>query len=330
MQDRSHPKVAFAPRRLAHANIFVSSHARSVPFYRDICGLTEVFQEPGIKAVFFSNGSSHHDVALMETSTQPRIGRGGHVQISTGRGHSPGLNHLGFEMENERELVDAYERASAAGVQILRTTDHGMSHSIYLFDPDGNLLEFYADAIEDWQAFYRDNENQLISGGWNPRAAAPSERRLYQADFVPARVPGAAVHPRQIESAALVTADFGAMLRFYRDVAGLGLVAEGDGYALLSGALGSPALALQRAREGARTGLGHVTFSLMPGGDLRGAQEALGRAGVPVFDRLVHAETPAVVVRDPDGLELAFIEGPPAVVGAALMSDVAAVPPHGR
>ena len=66
--------VMFSPRRLGHANLFVGELERSSDFYTNVCGLTEVFREPPIKAIFLSNGSSHHDVALIEVSKRARKG----------------------------------------------------------------------------------------------------------------------------------------------------------------------------------------------------------------------------------------------------------------
>src|SRR5579872_4615226 len=129
--------VMFSPRRLAHANIFVGQLERSLDFYHDVCGLEMVGTEPGIRAGFLTNGNTHHDIGCVEVATTARIGRDGHVQVPKGRGRQPGMNHFGWEMECEADLVDAYRRARDAGLKIHRTVDHQISHSIYLFDPDG-------------------------------------------------------------------------------------------------------------------------------------------------------------------------------------------------
>ena len=73
-------QTLFKPDRFAHANLFVDDVEESVAFYRDICGITEVFREPGIKAGFLSNGATHHDIGLMQVSTKPLIGKDGTVQ----------------------------------------------------------------------------------------------------------------------------------------------------------------------------------------------------------------------------------------------------------
>ena len=76
-EPQSWQGVRFGPRRLAHGNFFVRDVETSLDFYQRVCGLTLVFREPGIQAIFLSNGNSHHDVALMGISTEARIGRDG-------------------------------------------------------------------------------------------------------------------------------------------------------------------------------------------------------------------------------------------------------------
>lgn len=301
-------ETQFAPRRLAHANIFVSDLERSLAFYSPICGINEVFREPGIKAIFLSNGSSHHDMAIMEIDDKPRIGKGGHVQIPSGSGTVPGLNHLGFEMENERQLVEAYRRALDNGVEVSRTTDHGMSHSVYMFDLESTFLEFYADAVEDWRAFYQDKESQLISAKWDPLAQAPMEQPLYQEDFEPDFVADAPMHPRQIARATLLTADFRESLGFYRSVAGLDPLHldEQAGIAVLAGTLGTPTLALFSCREGEAPGLHHIGFELVDDVELERLNADIRSIGASPVEVIEHAGKRGVALADPDGLVLEF------------------------
>lgn len=300
--------IRLRPRRLGHGNIFVSDLERSMRFYREVCGIQEVFREPGIMAGFLSNGNSHHDIGLMQAANQPRVGRDGHVQIPTGRGSRAGLNHLGFEMENERELVAAHDRAMASGFRFHRTTDHGISHSLYVFDPEGTLLEFYADAIEDWRAFYADNENELISGPWTPDAETASARPLYTSAFDPDVVEGAPLRPRRVSRATLVVRNLGELIDFYTEVIGLDRVAGGvrEGYAVFAGVVGEPSLALFQAEKGEPPALHHLGFELAGADDVaKGAANLLG-AGIDPVAEIDAPHKASVVIADPDGLKLEF------------------------
>ena len=304
-----HLNVRMAPRRLGHANIFVSDLESASGFYSKVCGIRGVFREPGIMAAFHSNGNSHHDIAVMQIAEKPRIGRDGHVQVSSGRGFAPGLNHLGFEMENERTLVAAWERARALGLS-MRTTDHGMSHSIYVFDPEGNYLEFYADMIDDWRDFYAGKENQLISGDWSPDPGAADDARRYATSFVPDVLPDAASHPRRLSRATLLVDDLPRMISWYRDVAGLTLIAGGgaNDYAVFAGAAGEPVVTLF-ARPGDskhRKGLHHLSFELADEAAVDESAAKLGKIGVPIVTRIDNAWKKSLVIADPDGIELEF------------------------
>ena len=300
--------VRFAPRRLAHANIFVRDLDESLAFYSAVCGLTEVFKEPGVKMTFLSNGSSHHDIALMQIDNAPRVGRDGYVTTPKGRGTEPGLNHLGWEMENEKQLVDAYRRALDSNVEVKRATDHGMSHSIYLFDPEQIFQEFYADSLKDWKGFYKEKENQLISGSWDPFATEPSTEANYDAEFAPEYVKTAPVHPREITRATIIAEDFGKMLAFYQDVGGLTVsyCDEAEGVAVLNGSTGKPTLALFGKRDGETAGLHHISFELVNEIELEKLHADLRRIGAVPVESTDGAGKRGVVLKSPDGFLLEF------------------------
>src|SRR5207249_3510820 len=131
----------FRPRRLGHANLFVSDLERSMRFYIDVCGLEEAFREPGIGAGFVSCGNTHHDVGVIQVSEEALLGKDQQQLVPKNFGKRPGLFHLGFEMENEAELVSAYQRAIDSRVKIMMTVDHGLARSVFAFDVEGNLLE---------------------------------------------------------------------------------------------------------------------------------------------------------------------------------------------
>jgi catechol 2,3-dioxygenase len=299
--------IRFGPRRLAHGNFFVRDVEASLDFYQRVCGLTLVFREPGIQAVFLSNGNSHHDVALMGISTEARIGRDGQVQVPRGRGTEPGLNHLGFEMATEAELVGAYQRAVAAGLPLHRTADHQIAHSVYLFDPEGNYLEMYADATRDWRGIYRAVGDQLLTGIWDPEAAPPNTKPLFNPDPDYARVEAAMLHPIRTSRATFAVRDLPWAAGFYTEVVGLHLVAGGGdvGWAVLGGELGGPDIALIQAGGDIEPGLHH--FGLQLGEDeLAEARQRLAQHGVPVLLQIDTAAKRSIVIADPDGMRLEF------------------------
>ena len=265
--------------------------------------------------MFLSNGATHHDVALMEVSNEPRVGIGGHVQVSSERGSRPGLNHLGFEMESEAALVDAYRRCREAGIEVHRTTDHKISRSVYLFDPDGNYVEFYADASDDWRATYDRFEGNLISEHWDPLASEPDPAERYDEDPDIEPPEDAIFMPRRLVHAVLVVSDLDRAHAFYAGVAGMRVVDDQRerGHIVLAGLKGGVDLALfAAAGDHAELGLHHLGFELSSKGSLdasvRRARETLGSEAV---DELESRGRDAAVVRDPDGIACKFFSPEP-------------------
>ena len=295
----------FAPDRFAHANLYVSDMERSLAFYRDVCGLNEVYREPEINAGFLSNGASHHDIAVMQVSNRAAVGRDGKVQNTMARGRVPGLNHLAFRMKSEARMVDAYRLARESGVAVERALDHGMSHSIYLLDPDLNGIEFYSDVVADWRAFYKSKDHALISARWDPLAAAPLPDLADIAPLVFDHVESEPLHPREIRGAALAVKDLPRALGFYGDVVGLSAVAQcpNEGVALLSvpGAE-EPCLALVAMRAGETAGLRSLWFSLEPTSPALTGDEVAGM----VRKTDAGGRLERLGLRDPDGTALLF------------------------
>jgi catechol-2,3-dioxygenase len=68
-------------------------------------------------------------------------------------GRRTGLYHLGFKIgTTDDELRDAMRELQDAGVTIVGASDHTVTHSLYIEDPDGIELELYIDVQpEQWR-----------------------------------------------------------------------------------------------------------------------------------------------------------------------------------
>lgn len=319
----------FTPRRIGHINLFVSDVERARDFYRDVCGIDYVFFENGIRMAFMTNGSSHHDVGLMQAWSKARIGREGYVQPSTGRGERAGLNHLAFEMESQAELVECYRRGLAADLKFHGTTDHQISRSIYLFDPDSNLLEFYADAMDDWRGFYGAHHGELISGNWNPQQGQPDATARYVKRFEPTRVPGAVFHPRALHGAGLNVVDLDRSVRFYTEVAGLELTRRDADCALLETPVTHSPITLVLGRSAEHElGLHHASFEVLDADELACAGERAKTKGVRVNAQYAAFGRRGIVVADVDGYQLEFFCRDAHATGERLPRGFAAAPLH--
>ena len=301
-------EAKFQPRQLGHVNLWVSDLERSIKFYESVCGIELVRRERDILIGFHSNGNTHHDVGIIEVSRgKDRYGRDGTLQIPKTRGLAVGLNHLGWEMENEKELVDAYTRALASGFPIQRCVDHLISHSVYVSDPDGNGHEFYADEISDWRRIYNLDIEDEVTGLWDPLAKPPKTDANYNVDPPIRRVEGAPVHPSRIIGTRFATARFDEMKKFFVSIAGLKVVRESSSPARevgLAGALGRVDLTLVEVPEGAPTGLQSFKFQLESDIDVAEAVNKLKSSNVDA-----HAgdgKSANLVIRDPDGFVIEF------------------------
>lgn len=122
-------------KALGHVVLKVRSLEKSVPFYRDVLGLKEVARYRGAM-VFFSLGASHHDLALMEIGPAPAPGS-----------HSVGMYHFALKVGDTLEELRRWrDHLAANGVPVLGMSDHRVSQSLYLRDPDGIEIELYVDA----------------------------------------------------------------------------------------------------------------------------------------------------------------------------------------
>ena len=132
---------------LGHVVFYVSNLERSVRFYRDLVGFQEVGRIFGGKAAALTAGRTHHEILLIEVGTAPGPPPG------PPHARRLGLYHIGIKVgDSLDELRKAKAELERAGVVIEGMSDHTVSQSLYLRDPDGNEVELYVDASpETWQ-----------------------------------------------------------------------------------------------------------------------------------------------------------------------------------
>lgn len=303
-------KVEFRPRRLGHVNLWVGQLERSIEFYNKVCGIELTYLEAGIRAGFHSNGNTHHDVGLVEVSKGvDRVGRDGKVQIAATRGTKVGLNHLGWEMESEAALVAACQRLREARYRTPRYADHVITHSVYVSDPDGNVHEFYADAISDWRQVFNLDHEELLTGEWDPFGALPNSTPYHPTDPQIRQVSGAPLQPIRTAGATFASARFDEMKTFLIDVAGLDcaeLPAARPRQALFSGGCGCADITLVEVQANEPVGLRKFAFEVHPSMDFTSIVERLAEVGVH-NSRVESSEIrSAVALTDPDGFRVEF------------------------
>lgn len=126
---------------IGHVHLTVADLDRSIKFYRDLLGFN-VTARFGNSAVFLSSGDYHHHIGLNTWA--------GPDATPPPEGHS-GLYHFAILYPNRHELAKAFKVLWEEKYSIDGASDHGITESIYISDPDGNGVELYCDrSSEAW------------------------------------------------------------------------------------------------------------------------------------------------------------------------------------
>ena len=130
-------------KELGHVVLYVHDIRRSAHFYREVLGWRQILPAPddlgGMPVAAFSapSGRTHHELLLIEV---------GPDAAEQPPGRRVGLYHFGLKIgDSDDELREALARLTEAGTTILGSSDHTVTHSLYIADPDGNEIELYVD-----------------------------------------------------------------------------------------------------------------------------------------------------------------------------------------
>ena len=102
-----------------------------------VIGLTVTDEDPDRGSCFLSADpdNEHHELALGEARGDDHpMGR---------RPKTTGVGQVSFIVESMDALKDLYQRLLAENVRIDQTVTHGISCSVYFFDPEDNRVELY-------------------------------------------------------------------------------------------------------------------------------------------------------------------------------------------
>jgi catechol 2,3-dioxygenase len=137
-------------KELGHIVLYVRDIEQSRQFYRDILGWTEIAGEGPM--AMFSSGRTHHELLLLEVGPNA-------APIPPGR--RVGMYHFGLKIgTTDEELREALQTLADAGANVVGTADHGVTHSIYITDPDGNEIELYIDVQPE---LWRDDPQAILA-----------------------------------------------------------------------------------------------------------------------------------------------------------------------
>ena len=133
-------------QELGHLVLYVRDLERSRQFYKDVLGWSEIEGDTPLRlpAAAFTSGRTHHELLLIEVGANA---------AAVPEGRRVGLYHFGLKIgTTDDELRAAVRDLEKAGVTIVGASDHGVTHSLYILDPDGNEIELFIDVQpESWR-----------------------------------------------------------------------------------------------------------------------------------------------------------------------------------
>ncbi len=121
-------------KRTGHLVLRVKDLERSKRFFTEVLGLPVVGESQN-GMLFFSPDvkENHHLLAIRQAEDGARMPDPEQV----------GMEHVAYELGSFAELQEAYRIFKDNNVKFRHVVFHGITKSIYFYDPDGNMLEVY-------------------------------------------------------------------------------------------------------------------------------------------------------------------------------------------
>ena len=144
------PAGPVTPRGLNHLVLNVRDLDEAHHFWSDLLGFQQVGElhqredDPSPMVMRFYSGAtddlSHHDIALVERPTLPPPPE--NWSMSAGE---CAVNHIAITYPDQESWKQQVQFLQDQGVKINVRIDHGMTHSIYINDPNGYGVEVLYD-----------------------------------------------------------------------------------------------------------------------------------------------------------------------------------------
>jgi catechol-2,3-dioxygenase len=157
--DRSGaPARAVAPRGINHLVLNVRDLEESHRFWTEIIGFEQVGElhptekRPNPPRMRFYSGDhdgkqNHHDLALVENKDLPALPENWDMF-----GMPVAVNHVAITLPDRESWLAQLAFLQERGVKFDRRVDHGMTHSLYIHDPNGYGVELLYELPRDvWE-----------------------------------------------------------------------------------------------------------------------------------------------------------------------------------
>ncbi len=177
------------PRGVNHLVLNVRDMEESHHFWCDLLGFQQVgaldsdkYKVPPVKMQFYSgvvDDVNHHDIALVELPNMPKPPEKWDMFDSV-----CAVNHIAITYPDRESWLEQVQYLKDNGVNMNSRVNHGMTHSVYINDPNGYGVEvLYELPAEVWE--------HDINGALNYAVTLPEEDLLvddtnYETNFAPA------------------------------------------------------------------------------------------------------------------------------------------------
>jgi catechol 2,3-dioxygenase len=151
------PAEAVSPSGINHLVLNVRDIEEAHKFWTEIVGFKQVAalrprpERPNLPKMRFYSAVNdgkltHHTVALVESANLPPAAEWGLVDSAVA------INHVALTMPNREAWLKQLAFLQSRGVKFNWRVNHGVTHSVYVNDPNGYGVEFlYELPREDWE-----------------------------------------------------------------------------------------------------------------------------------------------------------------------------------
>jgi catechol-2,3-dioxygenase len=138
--------AAVIPRRINHLVLNVRDIEEAHHFWSDLLGFRQVGElHSGMTMRFYSGDSPHHhDLALVESSELPEPPTQWTIAPST-----MAVNHVAITYPDRESWLEQVRYLRDHDVKMNLRINHGMTHSIYINDPNGYGVEVLYDLPDE-------------------------------------------------------------------------------------------------------------------------------------------------------------------------------------
>jgi len=129
-----------SPKKLSHLVLQTNRREQMIEWYCKVLGADLLYQNKFI--AFISYDDEHHRVAFLDPG--PLADKSADDGKTARAGNEVGLHHVAFTFDPV-DLADHYEALKAQDIRPHRCVNHGMTTSMYYYDPDHNQVELLFD-----------------------------------------------------------------------------------------------------------------------------------------------------------------------------------------